>query len=612
MTPPRRWLAFASVVPFAALVWMHARYYLPFISDDALISLRYAARLLDGHGLTWTDGPRVEGYSNLLWVLLTAAVGSLGVELVTAARALGIACTVAMMLALAWRVRTAEPRHSVWLPTAFGLAFLALSAPVAVWAIGGLEQPLYGALLAGSIALTLRLLEGERPNNRVGWLSLLLGLLCLTRPDGPVFTAVTAIVLWLVPRSDGARVARRTVAKVVLLPVVLTTAQVAFRLLYYGEWVPNTALVKMPRSAQRWVEGFAYVEAGLHLLAPLSHVALASIVALLVVRATRGRGVYLMALAVVWCAYVSSIGGDIFPAYRHMVPTIVIFAFAIAEGVGLAATLLRTRRVVFHVVAALALLSFVPFTQRQFTDKHSIRAKRERWEWDGQKLGLLLKQVFHRQQPLVAVTAAGAIPYWSELPSLDMLGLNDEYLPRHPPPDIGRGSLGHELGDGAYVMRRSPDIIIFNIGSGPHYRAGEELERTREFHERYVPAVVRVDGIPDPVIVYFDKYSRAGIGIRRHATTLNLPPYLFTGEKTTRYLIAPGKLVLGVQPGAEARLSFEWDEPLGGWSVDTRASAVHALRTNLSVSGRRATVVLTVVGEAPVEIEEIVLRAPAR
>ena len=46
------------------------RHYYPFLSDDALISLRYASRLLQGKGLTWTDGPPVEGYSNLLWTLL--------------------------------------------------------------------------------------------------------------------------------------------------------------------------------------------------------------------------------------------------------------------------------------------------------------------------------------------------------------------------------------------------------------------------------------------------------------------------------------------------------------------------------------------------------------
>ncbi len=45
----------------ALVLLLHARSYLPLVYDDSLISLRYAKRLLQGHGLTWTDGEVVEG-----------------------------------------------------------------------------------------------------------------------------------------------------------------------------------------------------------------------------------------------------------------------------------------------------------------------------------------------------------------------------------------------------------------------------------------------------------------------------------------------------------------------------------------------------------------------
>ena len=57
-----------------SLLVLHAVYYLPFFSDDAYISLRYAKRLVQGLGLTWTGGEVVEGYSDLLWVLLNAGL----------------------------------------------------------------------------------------------------------------------------------------------------------------------------------------------------------------------------------------------------------------------------------------------------------------------------------------------------------------------------------------------------------------------------------------------------------------------------------------------------------------------------------------------------------
>jgi arabinofuranosyltransferase len=42
--------------------------------DDAYISYRYAANLLAGHGLVFNPGERIEGFSNLLWVLAAAGL----------------------------------------------------------------------------------------------------------------------------------------------------------------------------------------------------------------------------------------------------------------------------------------------------------------------------------------------------------------------------------------------------------------------------------------------------------------------------------------------------------------------------------------------------------
>ena len=42
--------------------------------DDAFISFRYARNLVDGNGLVFNVGERVEGYTNFLWVMLVAAL----------------------------------------------------------------------------------------------------------------------------------------------------------------------------------------------------------------------------------------------------------------------------------------------------------------------------------------------------------------------------------------------------------------------------------------------------------------------------------------------------------------------------------------------------------
>src|SRR5579872_3700915 len=96
----------------ALLLLAHCAYFYPFTADDTFISLRYAERLLQGKGLTWNDGEHVEGYSNLLWVLLNAALGAIGFNLVAAARMLGIASATLTLPVLVWHAR--EAKLSVW------------------------------------------------------------------------------------------------------------------------------------------------------------------------------------------------------------------------------------------------------------------------------------------------------------------------------------------------------------------------------------------------------------------------------------------------------------------------------------------------------------------
>ena len=51
----------------------------PFVTDDALIAMRYARHLTEGYGLAWNPGAGpVEGYSNFLYVMLAAGALKLG------------------------------------------------------------------------------------------------------------------------------------------------------------------------------------------------------------------------------------------------------------------------------------------------------------------------------------------------------------------------------------------------------------------------------------------------------------------------------------------------------------------------------------------------------
>lgn len=589
--PTWSWLALAALGT-AGLAW-HASTFLPFFADDALISLRYAERFAEGKGLTWNDGERVEGYSNLLWVLAVAALHALGVDSIFAARLLGLLGMGAAVFAVAWaygRARGDAAAPDVWrlVPAAVPVVAMALSGPLAVWLVGGLEQPFVAALLAWALALALPLVQPDGPR-RVLPAAIPLALLCLTRPDGPLYTATIALAV-LLGRGlsfDATRLALR----LVLLPAATYLGQLAFRLVYYGDWVPNPARVKVAFTSTRLVGGLKYTGNGYLHLSGLVLLALFAFLAFGDPR--RRRRLVLVALPLLaWSAYLSFIGGEIFPGRRHIVPIAVLLAFLAAEGVAWAVK--KGRRWAWAGGAA-ALVCLGVLVGTQIVDPENDRARKERWNWAGEPVGRMLHQAFADVQPLVAVNAAGCLPYWSKLPSLDMLGLNDKWLARNPPPNVGHGHFAHEFGNGAYVYERRPDIVIL---CGPWgstrgcFRGDRELLRLPGFRRDY--HLVTLEGRQPRVVlskIFVHKHSPK-IGIVQSDEGFRIPGWLLASSEGAfaAWIDAEERLVARLH--AQHPGGIEFEVPAGRWRVEMEAdradatiAVVHRGRTVASAEG---------------------------
>jgi len=518
----------------SAVLLAHASSFLPFLSDDALISLRYASRLLDGNGLSWTDGPPVEGYSNLLWVLACAALGALGFDLIDAARVLGAFGSSAALFAVARAACLGGYRGA--LPLAAGTLGVALSASVAIWTVGGLEQPAVAGCLGWALVATFSLLreEGASPASafRVG---LLYAPLCWLRPDGVLFAAAASAGLAVACGFRGEVLASG--ARLLAAPVAAVAVQVAFRLAYYGELLPNTAHAKMSISAVHLSQGIAYVASGIGMHLPW--VGCSAVLGFAALRdPVSGPRVRLLGvLLVIWCGYVAVIGGDIFPGYRHLVPAVVVLALIAVEGAAVAAA-----GPAASIVAGVTIVALLGLYPLQRFDASVGRARTERWEWDGEVVGRLLGRAFADEQPLLAVDPAGTLPYFSGLPAIDMLGLNDRYLAKHPPDDFGSGWIGHELGNGAYVLDREPDLILFCTPAGgirPCFRSGAELVADPRFRKGY--RLMRIEG-SDPYVYRSELFVRlegGRIGVERESGRVRIPAHLLMANPAT--VATPGE-----------------------------------------------------------------------
>lgn len=490
------WLG-AAVVGLSLTIAWHAW---PWISDDGFISLRYAERFVAGHGLTWNDGERVEGYSNLLWVLLTAAALAVGIDGVAAVRGLGIAATVAALAVASHGLLRGAPRAAGLLPLA-----LAAHGAVALWAIGGLEAPLAMTWVG---LLTLGVWRGtvaEQAMSQRRWFALAgiaLALLAWTRPDGPLWAFPAALCLFVFRRRLVA-VPERPRAWLVpaawlLAPVALAVLlQTGFRLCYYGDWVANTARAKLAPSWPGLLHGLDYVGKGAQALRGLLLPAAAG--ALLGWRSPGHRPLVLFAVAGVaaWCAYVAAIGGDYFPRQRVLLPVLLPLVALAAAGIAALAAGGRPARMLAWLLPVAAL----GFSAHDAARPPTWVTPLTRWEWDGVAIGRWLRRAFPVEQPRIALDAAGAEPWASRLPSLDMLGLCDRTIASTPMAPGPRALIGHGRGNGRYVLQQEPDLVFFTApphSPVPFYRSGRELEREPGFLSDYRAVVWEVPAHEDP------------------------------------------------------------------------------------------------------------------
>ena len=594
----RRALALALGVLFAFFIGRQARGFLPLFVDDGFISLRYAERFAHGHGLTWNDGERVEGYSNLLWVLLIAPFGRLlRDDYVLAARAWGLLGSVVAAAALPW---FRKDRWADLAGGALGGAVVVATPAMAVWSIGGLEQPIVAALLAvglGALAASQPFAAAAPPDetpaggrgesrarNRRVALSCF-ALLALTRPDGPLFAAAAAAAL-AVCAGGGAGARFRLAARLALPTALAWAAQLAFRVLYYRDWIPNTAYAKVAFTSNRLREGAHYLA---HAVTAMPILAVAPALGLtLLFTQRRVRVAPALAVHLVWAAYVIAIGGDIFVAHRHAVPLIVTSALLVSEAAGWA---LEPRPRAYRTRMTAALLGIVLLVGvlqlGRRRDPAITEAREDRWEWAGEAIARFLRRAYAGMDPLIAVDAAGSVPYFTGFRALDMLGLNDRFLSHRRPADFGHGELAHELGDGSYVYGRRPDLIIFDQPWGtadPSYRSGRELRPRPEFTNDYALVHIKTTEPREERSQIWMR--REGVtGIVRRPTEVRVPAVLLASQAGDPAELGPTAVV--ELPLLRGQV-FHYDGlalPAGRWRAEAQTSAAAGVDGSVRLGG---------------------------
>ncbi|HEX7402077.1 MAG TPA: hypothetical protein VF369_07850, partial [candidate division Zixibacteria bacterium] len=419
-------------------------------SDDAFISFRYAQNLVEGKGLVYNAGERVEGYSNFLWTLLVVLGMELKLDPIDVTNALGVisfALTVLTFIYISWRLFKDNHPWGVFLPLT-ALCLLA-QAHFREFATGGLETSFFTFLISLGFAGLIF------SKSRRGYLltGLALVLVALTRPDGIIFYVLSFLFLILTASFTP----KRTLYFLVPL-ISIYIPYYILRFLYYGYPFSNIYYARSVNLAW-WGQGFEYL-----FLYFKSYYVFWLLLALAVISAVKFRKSFkklfrppydfdpiqkavLLSLvfSLVFSLYLIRIGGD-FMFARFFIP-ITPFLFFLMEAF---VNQISGGRCLIPFGAAILLATYFyryPQEIRQPTSKivdERYFNTEQRIEEAKQKGAILKKYLKDTDARVVVFGSQAMLAYYAEFPTAieGAAGLTDEYIAHLP---VGeRVRPGHE------------------------------------------------------------------------------------------------------------------------------------------------------------------------
>jgi len=326
----RRRLDLLLLLPLAILLAWWQWEYRGYVKDDAYISLRYARNLVEGHGLVFNHGDRLEGYTNFLWILLSTPAFALGIDPLSWVKGLGCLFGQLALVVTYSAARFFGGDRNDW-ASYVAAALWASSTSVVLWSMGGLEPTFMAVVGGGGTLLAMKAYVAEDPTEarrHALFSALLLAGAALCRPDAhAIFLVAAAFVGLQVLRER--RVAPHWLLWAGVFVAVLAPYHL-WRFLYFGGLLPNTALVKAGAGPEVWAEGVKYVRGllgfnvnpAVFLLALLAPFAGSR-------RLVKAWG---LLLTVAYLVYLVKIGRDEMKYYRLFLPVYPIALALAADG----------------------------------------------------------------------------------------------------------------------------------------------------------------------------------------------------------------------------------------------------------------------------------------
>ncbi len=465
------------------------------IFDDSFITFRYAENLAHGQGLVFNPGERVEGYTTFLWAVLMAGAIKLGGDVIVVSQVMGLIAGGGIL----WLIYRFGKRYEQPLAGALAAVMLAATAGFARYAVSGFEMLFFTFLLLLGTTLYLNALERGW---HIGWASIVFVLAAMTRPEGVlVFGLVSLHFLMVLWRESSIDTRRKAVqfAEWAASFGVLYGIYFLWRWHFYGYLLPNTFYAKVGQpGVSLFLRGLSY----LLLMAIVSNpqIPLFTFAIFWWKKPMAGKTLFL-SIIIGYAFYLATVGGDDYKNFgiRFLLPLLPLIylagAFGFAEKLSGLSSAARSKVIV--IVLSSLMVIFGLWSAPERSAYHTVID----WRWID-----LAQWLENYAQPddTLAVDAAGTLPFFTKLHTIDMHGLNDAHI-AHLPVMTGGGTAGHEKSDPAYVLAQQPTYISSWVdAAGNPITAGlptVAAEFSRHYRLRAV-VLMHTPSTPDiPIIV---------------------------------------------------------------------------------------------------------------
>ncbi|MBN8569150.1 MAG: hypothetical protein J0M18_05935 [Ignavibacteria bacterium] len=490
-----------------------------FIQDDSYISFRFVKNFVQGYGLVFNPGEKVEGYTNLLWVLILSIFYAMKMNIESISQYLSMGFGI-LVLFQTYKIsslieikedskkgKTSD--SSSYLFNFIPVILLVLTGAYNFWAISGMETCMFIAYVLAGIFYYIKNKNSEAPNYLF---ALFIFLASLTRPEGLYFFGLVIIHKVIISiKNNKTGFIKDVFSKNNLITyavyLVPTGLFILWRLSYYGYPFPNTAYAKTGFSS-------AYIDAGwVYFKNFFAAYMLYGIVFALPLYLLRKKEnffeislMYLLTLA--YSVYIILVGGDVLKQFRFFLPIlpfIYILFGKFLEDIMLNIKSKSSAGVSIALAITIAIGIFNYNSQKEAikkdveTENGLVEKMKLAGAWFNKKQTQL-------GRPLVlAATTIGAVSYFSDVIVIDNLGLTDETIAHNPLPVPEVSSLPlnwkERKYNAEYVLSRKPDYFYFSTGIKPSAFAEIALLTYDDFLNNYYayPFTVKEQGYSDVV-----------------------------------------------------------------------------------------------------------------